>query len=409
MSESVTPSYDPNWRRNLKVLWFGCFMVGMGFSIIVPFMSLYIDTLGDFSQSELSFWSGITISSTFLVMALVSPIWGKLADTKGRRLMLLRASLGMSIIIALMGVVTNVQQLIILRLLQGVFSGYVSNANALIATTVPKEKSGQALGTMTTGVVSGTLLGPLFGGVVAQAFSYRVTFFITGTLLFLVFLLTVFLVKENFRPVQEGQKVLNIRQIFQNLPYPKLIIGLFVTTLIIQASNNSVNPILSLYVRQLLGNDGTVAIVSGIVAALPGVATLFAAPFFGRLGDKIGTQKILIGGIAFALILYIPQAFVHNVWQLGILRLLVGISDAAMLPQVQTLLAKNSPHEVSGRIFSYNQSFQGMGNVAGPLIGSFVSSSFGYPGVFLSTSLLVLINLIWVTINTRELRRDQKQ
>ena len=143
--------------------------------------------------------------------------------------------------------------------------------------------------------------------------------------------------------------------------------------------------------------------VSGIIAALPGIATLFAAPLFGTWGDKIGTQKILRGGLIFAMLVYIPQAFVTNVWQLGILRFLVGISDAALLPQVQTLLAKYSPNEYSGRVFSYNQSAQFMGNIFGPLIGSTVSGAFGYGGVFLSTAFLVLINIGWVHHSTKEI------
>lgn len=101
------------------------------------------------------------------------------------------------------------------------------------------------------------------------------------------------------------------------------------------------------------------------------------------------------------MLVYIPQAFVTNVWQLGILRFLVGISDAALLPQVQTLLAKYSPNEYSGRVFSYNQSAQFMGNIFGPLIGSTVSGMFGYGGVFLSTAFLVLINIGWVHHSTK--------
>lgn len=167
------------WEQNLVVLWFGNFMAGVAFSLIMPFMSLYIDTLGDFSAAQLSMWSGLTYSITFLVTAIISPWWGKIADRRGRKLMLLRASLGMAIVLGAMGLVQNVYELIALRLLQGVFSGYISNSNALIATSAPQEKSGQALGTLTTGTVSGTLLGPLLGGVVAEMTGYRTTFFIT--------------------------------------------------------------------------------------------------------------------------------------------------------------------------------------------------------------------------------------
>ncbi|ANJ69942.1 multidrug efflux MFS transporter [Latilactobacillus curvatus] len=395
------------WEQNLVVLWFGNFMAGVAFSLIMPFMSLYIDTLGNFTTAQLSLWSGVTYSITFLVTALISPWWGKIADRRGRKLMLLRASLGLAIVLGAMGLVQNIYELIGLRLLQGFFSGYISNSNALIATSAPQEKSGQALGTLTTGSVSGTLLGPLLGGIIAQATGYRTTFFITGTILFIVFILCLVFVHEDFTPVEKGDQVPG-RQLIHELKYPHLIIGMFVTTMIIQASNNSISPLLSLYVRQLMHHGNNVALVSGVVAATPGIATLIAAPRFGALGDRIGSEKILLGGLIFAVFVYVPQAFVQNVWQLGALRLLVGVADAALLPQVQTILAKYSPHSSAGRIFSYNQSFQAMGNVAGPLIGSSVSGLFGYNGVFLSTTVLVIVNLFWVRQNTKVLREEHE-
>jgi len=396
------------WEQNLIVLWFGNFMAGVAFSLIMPFMSLYIDTLGDFTKAELGLWSGLTYAITFLVTALISPWWGKIADRRGRKLMLLRASLGMAVVLGAMGLVQNVYELIALRMLQGVFSGYISNSNALIATSAPKAKSGQALGTLTTGSVSGTLLGPLLGGIIAEATGYRTTFFITGTILMIVFFLCLAFVHEEFTPIAKGDQVPG-KQLLQELKYPHLIIGMFVTTMIIQASNNSISPLLSLYVRELMHHGHNVALISGVIAAIPGIATLVAAPRFGALGDRIGSEKILIAGLIFAVFVYIPQAFVQNVWQLGGLRLLVGIADAALIPQVQTILAKYSPHQSAGRIFSYNQSFQAMGNVAGPLIGSSVSGLFGYSGIFISTTVLIIVNLFWVNQNTKVLRDQRKQ
>ena len=394
------------WEQNLFVLWFGTFMAGIGFSLVMPFMSLYIDTLGNYSTSQLNFWSGLTFSSTFLVTTLISPWWGKLAHQKGRKLMLLRASLGMAIVISLMGCVTSVYQLVALRLLQGIFSGYISNAAALVATGTPKEKSGQVLGTLATGSVTGTLLGPLLGGISASAFGYRPTFFITGIILFFVFLLSLFFVHEKFVPVKK-ENMVSAKQIFKDLKYPHVVIGMFVTTMIIQASNNSISPIISLYIRQLLHGHGNVTLISGIIASIPGIATLIAAPRFGRLGDKIGSERILAIGLGFAILVYIPMAFVTNVWQLAALRFLMGISDACLLPAVQALITKYSPHQAAGRIFSYNQSFQATDNVVGPMIGSSVSSAFGYRGVFLSTSLLVLVNFLLVRHNTQEIHQQE--
>lgn len=388
------------WEKNLIVLWCGTFMAGIAFSLIMPFLSLYIDTLGNFSKDELNFYSGITYSATFLVMAIISPFWGKLADRKGRKLMILRASLGMAIVIGLMGAVTNIYQLIILRLLQGIFSGYVSNSNALIATETPKEHSGKALGILITGNVTGTLFGPLFGGFVAANFGYRITFVITGVILLIVFLLSVFFVHESFVPVEKSQ-MKSAREIFSTLPNRRIIIGMLFTTMLIQLGNFSISPILSLYIRELMNYHGPVTIVSGIIASLPGFSTLFAAPRLGALGDKVGTERILMFGMIAAALIYLPMAWVANVWELGILRFLIGITNAALLPAVQALLAKNSPTAATGRIFSYNQSFQALGNVSGPLVGSFVSGLWDYSNVFLSTAVIIFLGCFWVHFSVK--------
>ena len=327
-----------------------------------------------------------------------------MADRYGRKPMILRASLGMALIIGAMGLVTNIWELFILRFIQGIFSGYVSNANALIATETPKEKSGMALGTLMAGLTGGNLLGPLLGGFLASTFSYRITFIITGILLLLVFIFSLLFVHErDFKPVAK-KKLASAKGVIKVLKDPQMIFGMLLTTLIIQATNNSITPIISLYVRELMHHSGDVTLVSGIVAAVPGIATMLAAPKLGQLGDRIGTERILTIGFILAICFFIPTAFITNVWELGILRFLIGISDAAMIPQVQTLLAKNTPIEVTGRIFSWNQSFQNLGNVVGPLLGAVVSGFFDYSGVFIATALLVLLNLSLFRINVANKR-----
>ena len=389
----------PIWKRNLYVLSIAVFIAGIAFSEIMPFLPLYVDTLGHFTHQKLNFWSGLIFSSVFVVSAIVSPWWGKLADKKGRKLMTLRAALGMAIVLGCMGLVTNVWQLLALRFTQGFFAGFVSNANALIATETPKENSGQALGTMASAFTAGNLLGPFIGGSLASIFSYRVTFFITGLLLFIAFLLSLFFVhEEGFKPIT-SKKLANSKGVINSLTSPAMIFGLLLTTLIIQAANNSINPIVSLYVRQLMHNQGNVVFTSGVVAALPGIATFLAASRFGALGDRIGTHKIIIGGFIGASILFFLTAFVTQVWQLGILRFLIGFTDACLFPQVQTMLTKNTPVAVTGRIFFWNQSAMYLGNIVGPMLGSTISGLFNYNMVFIVTTGIVLFNLLMFKLN----------
>ncbi|ENR2390618.1 MFS transporter, partial [Escherichia coli] len=192
-----------------------------------------------------------------------------------------------------------------------------------------------------------------------------------------------------------------------SLKNPKLVLSLFVTTLIIQVATGSIAPILTLYVRELAGNVSNVAFISGMIASVPGVAALLSAPRLGKLGDRIGPEKILITALIFSVLLLIPMSYVQTPLQLGILRFLLGAADGALLPAVQTLLVYNSSNQIAGRIFSYNQSFRDIGNVTGPLMGAAISANYGFRAVFLVTAGVVLFNAVYSWNSLRRRRIPQ--
>jgi DHA1 family multidrug resistance protein-like MFS transporter len=394
-----------SWKVNLISVWFGCFFTGLAISQILPFLPLYVSQLGVTSHEALSMWSGLTFSVTFLVSAIVSPMWGSLADRKGRKLMLLRASLGMAIAILLQAFATNVWQLFFLRAVMGLTSGYIPNAMALVASQVPRERSGWALSTLSTAQISGVIGGPLLGGFLADHVGLRAVFIITAILLVVSFLVTLFLIKEGGRPVISKSERLSGKAVFASLPYPGLMISLFVTTMVIQLCNGSVGPILALFIKSMEPESTNIAFLSGMIAAVPGVSALISAPRLGKLGDRIGTARILMATLIFAVVLFFAMSFVTSPLQLGVLRFLLGFADGAMLPAVQTLLVKYSSDKVTGRIFGYNQSFMYLGNVAGPLIGASVSAMAGFRWVFAATAIVVLINIIQLAIALRRRRQ----
>ncbi|PWC11522.1 multidrug efflux MFS transporter MdtG [Brenneria corticis] len=402
----MTPEAEPiDWKRNLYVAWLGCFFTGAAFSLVMPFLPLYVEQLGVTGHEALNMWSGVVFSITFLFSAIASPFWGRLADRKGRKLMLLRSALGMCIVMILMGLAQNIWQFLFLRAALGILGGFVPNANALIATQVPRNKSGWALGTLSTGAVSGALIGPLIGGYLADTYGLRPVFFITAAVLFICFLITLIYVRERFTTIRK-KDMLSGRQVMTSLKNPKLVLSLFITTLIIQIATGSVSPILTLFVRDLAGHTQNLAFISGMIAAIPGVSALISAPRLGKLGDRIGPERILIAMLVVSVLLLIPMAFVQTPWQLGVLRFLLGAADGALLPAVQTLLIYHSSNQVAGRIFSYNQSFRDVGNVAGPLIGASISATYGFRAVFIVTALVVMLNVIysWRSLQRRSSR-----
>ena len=393
-----------SWRVNLISVWFGCFFTGLAISQILPFLPLYISQLGVTSHEALSMWSGLTFSVTFLISAIVSPMWGSLADRKRRKLMLLRASLGMAIAILLQAFATNVWQLFLLRGVMGLTSGYIPNAMALVASQVPRERSGWALSTLSTAQISGVIGGPLMGGFIADHVGLRAVFCITAALLVVSFLVTLFLIKEGVRPTVKKSERLSGKAVFASLSHPALVISLFFTTMVIQLCNGSIGPILALFIKSMVPDSSNIAFLSGLIASVPGISALISAPRLGKLGDRIGTERILMATLIFAVVLFFAMSWVTTPLQLGVLRFLLGFADGAMLPAVQTLLVKYSSDQITGRIFGYNQSFMYLGNVAGPLMGATVSAMAGFRWVFIATASIVLINIWQLAIALRRRR-----
>ncbi len=388
------------WKKNLAVAWVGCFFTGVSFSLVMPFIPVFVEQLG-VATNRVEFYSGLAISVTAFAAAIISPVWGSLADRKGRKLMMIRAAVGMTFAMGSLAFVPNVYWLLVMRFLNGILSGYIPNATAMIASQAPKEESGWALGTLATGSIAGNLIGPLIGGALAQWFGIRNVFVITGILLLITTILTIVFVKEDFKPV-EKKDVLPTKAVFAKVSNMPMMIGLFVTTLVLQLGINSISPILTLYVRQLAGNTSNTLFISGMIVSVAGISAVASSPILGRIGDRIGSQKVLVLGLIFSMLCYFPMAFVTSPFQLGVLRFLLGFSTGALMPSINTLLGKLAPEEGVSRIYSFNVMFQNFGQVLGPLVGSTVAQAFNYSAVFIVTAAFVMFNICLSVVNFRK-------
>ncbi|MEK5398059.1 multidrug efflux MFS transporter [Paenibacillus sp. FSL K6-2859] len=382
------------WKRNLIVCWFGMFVTGVGMSQIAPVLPLYIKHLGVDNADSVAQFSGIAFGITFIVSAIFSPIWGLAADRFGRKPMLLRASLGMAIVISCMGFAPNVYVLIALRLLQGTITGYSTACTTLIATQTDKEHAGYALGTLSTASIAGALLGPTIGGFIAESLGLQSSFFVTGGLMLVAFITTALFVKESFH--REDKKTLSIKEVWSSVPEKSLTLTLFVTFFILTVDLYSVEPIITVYVTQLSKSASHVALLAGMTFSASGLANIIAAPRLGKLSDRIGAQKVILVALIAAGLLFIPQAFVQNPWQLMGLRFLLGLAAGGLIPSVNILVKKITPDALTGRVFGFNMSAGYLGTFAGSVLGGQVAAWFGIRDVFFVTSVLLLINAGWV-------------
>lgn len=381
------------------IAWFGSFLTGASFSLVMPFMPLFIESLG-IKGHLVEVYSGLAVAVSALASAFVAPVWGKLADRYGRKPMMVRASLVMTFTMGGLAFVTNAYWLIFLRLLNGLFAGYVPNSNALIAAQAPQKETGHALGTLATGVIGGTLVGPLLGGLLAEWLGIRNVFLLVGLLLLIASLLTIFFIEEDFTPISR-QDALSTSGLLAKIKDRQMLLGLFITSMIVQISAQSVAPILTLYIRYL-GQKENLMLASGLIVSAMGFSSMLSSARLGKLGDRIGSHRMILAGLLYSSIIYLFLARATTPVQLGIWRFLFGFGAGALMPSINALLTKITPKEGISTIFSFNQLFMNLGQVIGPFVGSTVAVGLGYRWVFYITSFIVFANLVWSLINFRK-------
>ncbi|MFC5713034.1 MFS transporter [Thalassorhabdus alkalitolerans] len=382
-------------------MWFANFFVAASATMVLPFISLYIETLGDFSDAYVQRWAGYVFGVTFLVAFFFAPLWGRFGDRYGRKSILVITGLGISISIFLMGFVESVMGLFLLRLFMGIVTGFIPTAIALISAQSSKETAGEKLGTLQTGTVAGGLLGPLMGGVLADTTGFALTFVITSIVIALSTVLVAFGVKEVvYKEEGEEERAYSKKEIFRHVFTHPILHIVMIISLVMQTANFSVQPLLALYVNELNSTEN-IAFMAGFVFSVTGLGSLVAARKWGQLGDKIGHEKVLLILLILAAVFFIPQAFVTEIWQLVLLRFLFGVQVGGLIPCMTAYIRQACPVTVQGEVMGYNQSFRFLGNVVGPVMGGTVASFFHIPFVFIVSGGLFIISafVLWLTLS----------
>ncbi|MFD1363464.1 MFS transporter [Lentibacillus salinarum] len=373
-------------------MWVANFFVGGSLTMVLPFISLYIEEFGNFSDAYVQNWSGWIFGITFGTAFLFSPIWGRIGDKYGRKNILTLSALGMGLSVLLMGFADSVWELFFLRLFMGIFTGFIPMSQALISTQTPKEVAGRVLGTLQTGSVTGNLMGPLLGGVLADTFGYSATFKWVSITIFLSGLLVMFGIREVLHQNEAStadQTTYTSKDVLLHIIGHPVLLAVMLISALVQVAHFSIQPILSLYVAEIHGPT-SIAFFSGMAFSAAGLGNLLMARRWGRLGDRIGYIKILIFLLFMAGIVYFPGAFVTNIWQLVILRFLLGISIGGIIPVRIAYIRQEAPLSMQGEVLGYNTSLRFLGNIIGPALGGALAGFFGFSAVFFVTSTLLI-------------------
>lgn len=378
--------YIPQWQRNLYLISLGVFVASIGFSIITPFLPMFLMQLG--LKSSTSLWSGLIFSINSLTFGIMSPIWGSISDRHGKKPMMARAGIGMGITYFLMTFVTNHIQLFVLRGVNGLLSGYIPAAISLVASNSLPENLNYSLGIVQAASAIGNITGPLVGGIASKLIGIRGSMMFTGILLFIAAALPFAAhVKEEVAPKPRTSILKDISSTFRN----RQLVILFIVWLLVQAALMAVYPTLPLFIGNISPKNAE--LYTGIIFSIVGISTALGAPVVGRI-HKYPTTTIFKWSLFASTVFTALQGFAGTIFTLGAIRFIFGFFNSAVTVAGNVLIAKNSDQDNQGSSFGVLNSIMSIGSVSGPLIGGFLGDQLGLSYSFFGAAFILFLAYI---------------
>ena len=384
-----------NWKVVLALLTCNVLFMSASYTMIIPFLPMYLTNELGVDDTSVSLWAGLSFSVTFFVSAVMAPIWGRIADRKGKRLMAMRASLLIAVSYLLGGIVTSPEQLIIVRVFQGFASGLWPMDLAIMTLYAPQERLGFSLGIMQGTLTAGGVVGPLLGGVLAELFGMRTSFYIGGLALFINFLAFTFIIKEPPMPKSTVPLTAEEKNPMHLWHIPILRTMMIVSTLA-QMVLYILMPVITTYIKALAGSMDNIVFVAGAVFSLSGIAGAIAAPLWGIYGTRRTYFNSMFLAMLFGGIMFTLQGIPDTLMPFAVMQFGVGLFIAGIQPSLNAIIAQHTPPQLKGSVFGLLFSAQQIGGAAGPLLGGVVATYLGMHYLFPTAGTILLLLALFV-------------
>lgn len=384
-----------NWKVVLALLTCNVLFMSASYTMIIPFLPMYLTNELGVDDTSVSLWAGLSFSVTFFVSAVMAPIWGRIADRKGKRLMAMRASLLIAVSYLLGGIVTSPEQLIIVRVFQGFASGLWPMDLAIMTLYAPQERLGFSLGIMQGTLTAGGVVGPLLGGVLAELFGMRTSFYIGGLALFINFLAFTFIIKEPPMPKSTVPLTAEEKNPTHLWHIPILRTMMIVSTLA-QMVLYILMPVITTYIKALAGSMDNIVFVAGAVFSLSGIAGAIAAPLWGIYGTRRTYFNSMFLAMLFGGIMFTLQGIPDTLMPFAVMQFGVGLFIAGIQPSLNAIIAQHTPPQLKGSVFGLLFSAQQIGGAAGPLLGGVVATYLGMHYLFPTAGSILLMLALFV-------------
>ncbi|MGN0894216.1 MAG: MFS transporter [Succinivibrio sp.] len=373
-------------KLSVYVLIFNMLLLSSANTMVMPFVPLYLKEELQCDGGSLALYTALAYSVTFIVSIFASPLWGKFADRFGKKPMLIRVSLILTLSYLLSFLATTPLQLCFSRALQGLASGMTPAFLGLLSVISPKNKTSTTMGFIQSANLTGTIIGPALGGALCQFSGVRECYFIIMCISFFTMVLNILIINE---PKTASKTILSEHHI-KELLKSRLIISLCICTLSTSMSIMMIVPMLSDYVLKLNGDANALAL-SGVIFSLSGAAGVIAAPFWGKVSNFINYHYVILIGLVMSAVCYLLQGFVSDLVIFAIIQFTFGFFICGIAPSVHSIISEEIAHEHQTKAYSLIYSSSQIGNLSGPVILTLILGLSSYEDVFFSIAAILLM------------------
>lgn len=381
--------------RNVWIITISMTILAVCYTMIIPFLPIYLLELG-VSKDDVALWSGLVFGITFLIAGIMAPIWGKIADNKGKKRMALRAGFAIAVSYFLIGLVTDQYQLLLGRAFVGFANGFYPAAMTMVSLSVDEKRVGRALGIFQMGLILGNVVGPFLGGAVESVVGMRPVFYVSGIAVFVATLAVLFFVKEpriaskKVEDTNATKQKTSLREDFKAVSEKPVLVRLLWIFFFMQCAIMMLQPILALYVGDMQGTMEGAAIISGTILSIGGLAGSLTTNLWVRLGEHRGYFRTISYCMLGSGVVLLLQSLPVGIWWFGVLQVLIGSCIVGINPSLSAAVTLNTDPSFRGRMFGMTTTAQQFGSMVGPVFASLVSTYIGISYVFSITGALLL-------------------
>ncbi|TCP55756.1 putative MFS family arabinose efflux permease [Tumebacillus sp. BK434] len=390
-----------SWLWNFRVLWSAHFFSVASLTVLAPLLPFYLNEIGAGDTKQVLIWSGLALAAPAVSYTLTAPLWGKLGDQYGRKLMVVRALFGLALTLLLMSIARSPFEFFLYRLFQGAFGGVVDAGAAFAGSQAPEDQRGRVFGKLESAVSAGSLIGPLAGGLMVSFFGFRPLLQGLGVLVALMAVAAIFLLHEKRTPAaSETEAVPEASGVFRTLQSflrSRRLTAFLIGGLCANIAAYGLINVFAPHVQNLTGGDpDRAAATVGMLQAVMWGAALFGAAWWGRRNDRFPVERNFAWAALLCGLAVILQAVPETVGWLFALRLLQGFAFSALLQSVSFEISKSSTAANRGVRMGSASSILVAGQVGGALLGSTLGGFLSAPYVFLALGSVLILGALVV-------------